>query len=250
MTLRSPPEAVRLTKYFEGLRLVAYQCQAGVWTIGYGRTRGVRKGQTITEADADMMLLEDIAEFEAEVDRLVTADVPDVQIGALTALAFNIGLGAFAKSSILKAVNAGNPVDALWLQWSLYTDAASGKKLTSNGLARRRRAELALFHEGDDDDVVLAGAVVSVAPPADTRPLAKSWTLRGAALAIVGTLANYIEVGFSYLTDLAKWAGDASTALGPIAGLAKTASGIIPASGTALVAAGLVIVISRRVQGK
>lgn len=247
---RTPPEAISLIKEFEGKRLDAYQCQAGVWTIGYGRTAGVRKGQCITDAEADAMLLEDLAEFEAEVDRLVTADVPDIQIGALVALAYNIGLGAFGKSSLLKAINDGKPVDTLWLQWSRYTDPADGTKKESAGLLRRRRAELALFHTGDDDDDVPAGAVVSAAPAADRNPISKSWTIRGAVMGIIGTVAGYLETGMGYLTDLAKWAGDASAALGPVAGLARTASGIIPASGTALVVAGLVIVISRRVQGK
>jgi lysozyme len=246
---RTPPEAVSLIKEFEGLRLEAYQCQAGVWTIGYGRTAGVRKGQTITEAEADEMLAQDLVNFEVEVDRLVTADVPDVQIGALVSLAYNIGLGAFGKSSLLKAVNAGQPVDALWLQWSRYT-APDGTKKESAGLLRRRRAELALWHSAEEADEVPAGAVVSAAPVADRNPISKSWTIRGAVMGLIGTVAGYLETGMGWLTDLAKWAGEASAALGPVAGLAKTASGIIPASGTALVVAGLVIVISRRVQGK
>lgn len=178
MKLRTPQAAIDLIKEFEGCRLEAYQCQAGVWTIGYGRTKGIRKGQVVTVEEADAMLMEDISGFEAEVDRLVTADVPDIQIGALVSLAFNIGTGAFAKSSLLKAVNAGGAVDTLWLEWSRYTDPESGAKCISNGLARRRRAELDLWHQGDDDGEVPAGAVVVKETP-PTGPITKSGTLWG-----------------------------------------------------------------------
>lgn len=246
---RTPREAVSLIKEFEGLRLEAYQCSAQRWTIGWGHTAGVRKGDKITEDQADAFFQADLLAAEEEVDRLVKPDVGDVQIGALTSLVFNIGTGAFAKSALLTAINAGKPVDALWLQWCHET--VDGVKRKSNGLLIRRRKELALWHSVDDDvNDATPGAVVSAAPVADRNPISKSWTIRGAVMGLIGTVAGYLETGMGWLTDLAKWAGEASAALGPVAGLAKTASGIIPASGTALVVAGLVIVISRRVQGK
>ena len=93
---------------YEGLRLSAYKCQAGVWTIGYGHTKAVTKGDVITEEKAEELLLDDLSIFEKGVSSLVKVELNENQFSALVSLAFNIGLGNFQKSTLLRLINAGD----------------------------------------------------------------------------------------------------------------------------------------------
>jgi lysozyme len=131
---------IELIKSFEGLRLKAYRCSAGVLTIGYGHTSGVTEGQEIDEAEAERLLREDIAEFEAGVLRVATDPTPN-QFSAMVSLAFNIGLAAFGRSTVLRKHNAGDHADAAeaFMLWN----KAGGRVL--QGLIRRRAAERALY---------------------------------------------------------------------------------------------------------
>ena len=61
--MKISPEGLALIKKFEGCELEAYQCSAGVWTIGYGHTKGVEEGMTITKDQAEQMLLEELVEL-------------------------------------------------------------------------------------------------------------------------------------------------------------------------------------------
>ena len=131
-----------LLKSFEGLRLKAYRCPAGVWTIGYGTTANVREGQVITEQQAEGFLKADLAKFEAGVERLLAgATVNENMFSACVSLAYNIGLNAFAGSTVLKRIKLGNKIGAanafeMWVR-------GGGKILP--GLVRRREAERKLF---------------------------------------------------------------------------------------------------------
>lgn len=86
-----------LIKQFEGCRLIAYQCSAGVWTIGYGHTAGVYKGMKITQAQADAFLKQDIAKFEKYINNPSYVPFTDKlnqnQFDALVSFAFNLGQG-------------------------------------------------------------------------------------------------------------------------------------------------------------
>jgi len=126
---------------FEGFRADAYQCPAGVWTIGYGFTKGVRPGDTITRAAADERLRQEVAEFAEGVARLLKREANDHEFAAMVVLAFNIGLAGFARSTVLRAHNAGNP-EAAARAFALW-NKAGGKVL--RGLTRRRAAEAALY---------------------------------------------------------------------------------------------------------
>lgn len=130
-----------LIKSFEGLRLEAYQCQAGKWTIGYGHTGDVKKGDRITEHQADAILDVDLDRFERGVSTYVKVPVNENQFSALVSLAFNIGLPAFAESTLLRRLNAGLPLQAAkeFDKW-VYVAGKPNK-----GLARRRAAERELF---------------------------------------------------------------------------------------------------------
>lgn len=134
-----------LTERFEGCKLVAYQDQVGVWTIGYGHTRGVHEGMTCTQAQAEQWLLEDIAAAEQNVNTHVKVPLTQAEFDALVDFDFNCGSGNLDSSTLLKLVNEGDPEDAAkeFEKW----DHAGGKVVA--GLLRRRQAEEAEFREAD-----------------------------------------------------------------------------------------------------
>jgi GH24 family phage-related lysozyme (muramidase) len=135
-------KGLALVKEFEGCQLEAYLCPAGVPTIGYGHTFAVEMGQTISEAEADALLRKDLKDAEESVDLLVAVPINDNQFSALTSFVFNVGSGAFERSTLLSMLNAGagaETVVAQFLRWN----KASGEELP--GLTRRRHAERALF---------------------------------------------------------------------------------------------------------
>ena len=143
MTRRINTAGLELIQSFEGLRLAAYRCPAGVWTIGHGHTGpDVHPRQTITAAEAVALLRGDLDRFEAGVAKaLGDAPTTDHQFSAMVSLAFNIGLGAFGKSTVLRQHRAGNAklAAAAFLMWV----RAGGRVLP--GLLRRRQAERALY---------------------------------------------------------------------------------------------------------
>lgn len=130
-----------LIRRFEGCRLTAYLDAVGIPTIGWGETKGVKMGDKITQAQADDRLLTRYDEFQAKVVKLVTHRITDNQLGALVCFAYNVGVTAFAKSTLLKKLNAGDVKGAAseFLRWN----KAGGKVL--NGLTKRRVAERDLF---------------------------------------------------------------------------------------------------------
>lgn len=134
--------AADLIRQFEGCQLKAYKCPAGIWTIGYGHTAGVTAGDTWTQDKADKMLEQDIGKYRKAVLLACPAleDCPN-RLAACISLAYNIGTGAFASSSVARHINKGNyraAADAflLWVN-------AGGKRL--DGLVRRRQAERNVF---------------------------------------------------------------------------------------------------------
>lgn len=149
--------AKRLIKKYEGLRLRAYRCSAGKLTIGYGHTSAagapdVKPGMVITKAEAEKIFDRDIEKFASGVAALIKVDVTENQFGACVSLAFNIGLGGFAKSSVLRFLNARKLDDAAdaFLLWNRATQ--NGRKVVLPGLTKRRAAEAALFKLGADED--------------------------------------------------------------------------------------------------
>lgn len=131
-----------LIKQFEGCRLIAYQCSAGVWTIGYGHTAGVYKGMKITQAQADAFLKQDIAKFEKYINNPSYVQFTDKlnqnQFDALVSFAFNLGQGNVKKLCV------GRNINQIPSAMQQYCKAA-GKTLP--GLQRRRKAEAALYNK-------------------------------------------------------------------------------------------------------
>lgn len=138
-----------LVKRFEGLELEAYHDPVGVLTIGYGYTNragfgpGVKRGDVWTEAQAVAMLAKGLDRFGAQIEPLFTRKPNSNQYGAMTALAYNIGPSAFARSTVLREFNAGND-EAAAEAFHLW-NKAGGKVL--RGLVLRREAEAELFRK-------------------------------------------------------------------------------------------------------
>ena len=160
-----------LVKEFEGLRLKAYPDPAtggAPITIGYGTTAAAgvgivpKLGMTITEAEAEAYLIRALKKFAAKIDPLITRPINDNEFGAFLSLAYNIGPGAFAKSSALRKFNMGDKRGAanaiqLW-------NKAGGRVM--KGLERRRAAERALFLTVvKGDNVTSPGDIVTSAKP-------------------------------------------------------------------------------------
>lgn len=134
---------VDIIKYYEGFRPAAYKDTGGVWTIGFGHTgQDVVPGQVITEPIATMILQSDMEIAEKAVERLVKTQLNDNQFSALVCLVYNIGQGAFEKSTMLKCLNRGDFKAAAdeFVRW----DKDNGKEI--KGLLARRRAERDLFN--------------------------------------------------------------------------------------------------------
>lgn len=126
-------------KKAEGLRLEAYDDGGGVWTIGYGHTSGVKKGDVITPGEAERRLLEDLDRHC--IDPLLGCPTSDDEYAAMTSLAFNIGLERFRGSTVLKRHKLGNRLAAAnaFLLWKFD----NGRIVA--GLLRRREAERSLY---------------------------------------------------------------------------------------------------------
>ncbi len=134
-------EGLSLIKKFEGCELEAYKCAAGVLTIGYGSTKGVKEGDTITQEEADKLLLHEMKEYEGYINDAVTVDLKQNQFDALVSWVFNLGPANLKASTMLKVLNTKeyDDVPAQIKRWN----KAGGKVL--QGLIRRREAEALLF---------------------------------------------------------------------------------------------------------
>lgn len=132
-------------KEFEGFRDTAYKCPAGVWTIGYGHTSGVVKGQKVTKQEAERLLLRDLIQYEAFVEKLnVTSQ--QHKFDALVDFCFNLGCGALESSTLLKKIRQCRPDDEIrseFMRWVYATVA--GKKKVLQGLVNRRKWEADRF---------------------------------------------------------------------------------------------------------
>lgn len=136
-----PAFAAGFISDFEGCRLIAYKCSAGVWTIGYGHTEGVREGDTCTQEQADAWLIDDVKETQTLLAHYVNVPVSEGEFVALVSLAFNVGVGSLVKSKLLRKLNAGDRDGAA--EEFLDFDLANGKRIA--GLTRRRKKEHDLF---------------------------------------------------------------------------------------------------------
>lgn len=162
--MKTSPKGLDLIKKWEGCRLKAYQDSVGVWTIGYGLTSAagiaqVYPGMVITQEKADEYLVRALKQYEQAVERALTRTPTQSQFDAMVSLCYNIGPGAFAKSSVVRRFNDGDipgSADA-FLMWN----KAGGREL--QGLTNRRKDERKLF-------LTPSEAVETVPPPPAPTP--------------------------------------------------------------------------------
>ena len=139
--------AFQRIKEFEGCRLQAYQDAAGVWTIGYGHTYGVRPGDKISQQYADDLLKEDIEHAERQLMALHDSEILNMtpqQLDAVVSFVFNLGIKRWQYSTLRRCIMLGKPKDVIrkeWMQWV----KAGGKQLP--GLVKRRQWEFNRFYE-------------------------------------------------------------------------------------------------------
>jgi lysozyme len=147
--MKTSVEGLALIKKFEGLELEAYQCAAGVWTIGYGHTKDVQPGDVWSESHANHMLEVELEEFEEYINDNVTVALSQNQFDALVSWVYNLGPANLKASTMLKVLNSGDyeGVPAQIKRWN----KAGGKVL--QGLIRRREAEALLFIGRDWNEV-------------------------------------------------------------------------------------------------
>lgn len=133
---------LNLIKQFEGCRLKAYKCPAGVWTIGYGHTGAdVKEYTIISQTQADKFLAQDVLIHANNVSKLVRVPLTQNQFDALVSFEYNVGYGNFLKSTLLKKINASDYTGAAneFEKWTY----SNKKKL--NGLLKRRMKEKELY---------------------------------------------------------------------------------------------------------
>jgi lysozyme len=141
--MKTSDRGLELIKRFEGFASKAYLCPAGIWTIGYGHTKGVKPGDTCTEEQATQWLREDVEEAEAVVRSSTKLALHQSEFDALVSFVFNVGGGAYQRSTLLRKLRYGDLSGAAQ-QFSRWT-RGGGKVLP--GLVKRRAAERAMFEE-------------------------------------------------------------------------------------------------------
>ena len=134
-------EGKELIKKFEGCKLTAYKCSAGVWTLAYGRTKDVKEFDTCTQEQAEKWLDEELIEYGEYVTSAVTVPLEQNEYDALVSWTYNLGPTNLNKSTMLKVLNDNKKADvpAQIKRWN----KSAGK--VSEGLIRRREAEALLF---------------------------------------------------------------------------------------------------------
>lgn len=139
--MKASVDAYELIKQFEGLRLEAYLCPAGIWTIGYGHTSGVLPNSFITIQEADEYLHRDVAAIEMQLNKL-NLSLRQCQWDAIVSFVFNVGIGNFKASTLLAKIRI-NPDDNSIIDEFLRWVYANGKVM--RGLQKRRLTEMKLY---------------------------------------------------------------------------------------------------------
>lgn len=140
--MRTSQRGIDLIKNEEGFVAKAYLCPAGVWTIGYGHTSGVKQGDKISQYQGEEYLREDLRIAENAVNDQ-HLNINQNQFDALVSFTFNCGVGAFEKSTLLKKIKA-NPYDKIGVAIEFGRWVHGGGKILP-GLVKRRKNELALY---------------------------------------------------------------------------------------------------------
>lgn len=135
---------LELIKKFEGFRATPYLCPAGVWTIGYGTTKNVRKDtMPVSKEEAEMLLREALMPITNDLNHILPKSISQNQFDALCSFCYNLGFQAFFNSTLCKVI-ASDPNDTHRIRKEFMRWVnVNGKKM--NGLIKRREAEIALY---------------------------------------------------------------------------------------------------------
>lgn len=139
--MRTSNQGRQLIKQYEGLRLEAYRCPAGIPTIGWGHTEGVKMGQRITPEQAEDLLVEDIAPIEKLLNTMAI-NFRQEQFDALVSWIFNLGRGNFVSSTLCRRIQEGAD-DELIADQIIKWVYSNGRPLA--GLMKRRVSEANMF---------------------------------------------------------------------------------------------------------
>lgn len=150
MSLTPSEQGTDIIQKHEGLRTAAYLDPVGIPTICYGSTSGVKLGQVATKDECYRKYVQDSTRAAEDVRRLVVHPITQGQFDALVSFVFNVGVGNFRSSTLLKRINAGECLAAgqEFPRWNKATDKRTGKKVVLPGLTTRRADERSLWEEG------------------------------------------------------------------------------------------------------
>lgn len=248
---------IALVKEFEGLvdgdkstpRLDPYLCPTGYATVGYGHVvldpvsgamlrgkGGLAKAKQvhptgISVAEAEALLAEDMVSYGADVLRLCKCKPSQSEFDALTSLAFNIGVGALGRSTVLRLHNAGDRAGAARAFGMWTKGTVDGKKVALPGLVRRRAAEAALYLADAPAEAVVADWLVEEKPLARSREIAAAATNGGAGLAAAASLATVASELKEVRGDIAglpsAWAEPVAIMLGLVIAAASIAAVVV-----------------------
>lgn len=168
------PLGIAVLKAREGVRLKAYRDSVGVPTIGYGHTKGVRLGQSITQAQADAFFLDDLASHALPILSCITVPVADHERDALISIAFNIGVDAFRRSSFLRLLNVGDRAGcaAAILAWRKPPEILSRRQAEQDQFRTPYATAPPKARRTDPRPIALPAAAASRPPPS---LLARLW---------------------------------------------------------------------------
>jgi GH24 family phage-related lysozyme (muramidase) len=138
-------EGLALVKRYEGFRAEALMLADGRALVGHGHVQAVPPAAPLTETEAEALLKQDLAPVEAAVSARVLAPLTQAQFDALVSFVFSIGVDAFAKSDVLRRLNAGEPIAAACAMDAWRKSRVNGEPQVLDALVRRRAAERAMF---------------------------------------------------------------------------------------------------------
>ena len=134
---------LEIIKKYEGFSSQAYKCPSGVWTVGWGHTgRDINKDTILTREEAELMLKKDVTNLQEQILFLLDGKPSMNELDALTSLVYNVGLGAFKKSRLLKRINLKDNPELVVKEWIEF-NKVNGKVV--KGLIRRRAEEISLY---------------------------------------------------------------------------------------------------------
>jgi len=225
-------EGVALVAEAEDLRLVAYQCQADVWTIGWGETeppgagRPVQPGDTCTKEQADQWLCAGLKERADLVREACTVPPSQHELAAMTSLAYNYG--GWKKSSVLRAHNAGDKLAAAraFGLVNKFTDPKTHELVVSRGLTARRARESAFYLTPDGNVPRLSVQAVEAESTLVKSPISQAGTVTVLG-GVLTTVTQYSDQVKNVAKDVSEFAVSMHINPGLVLGLMLIGAGLV-----------------------